>query len=167
MPAIIVLLVILFKLRPNDTISVPTATECSNLTQQQLSSERSLGLIVQNRSLLSVKLAGLGEKNYSPPGGHVETGETPVQALSRELQEEVNLTVGPNNLTLFKVICEPRYESIERTYFYSVANLTGEIAVEGTMDRLKWVNYSYSTNKKADSELKSALQFLKDADLVD
>lgn len=41
---------------------------------------------------------------YSLPGGHLEYLETPLEAIIRELKEELNLIVLPNNLTLFKVI---------------------------------------------------------------
>lgn len=166
-PATLILLGLLVTvLTINRNRSTSTA-DCPSLSKQQLSSERSLGLIIENRQVLAVKLAGLGEKNYSPPGGHLEAGETYQQALIRELQEEVDLVVSQADLSQFKVTCEPRYGSVERTYYYIVDKRDGKIAVEGSLDRLKWVSYGYSTNKKADSELKTALLFLKQADLID
>ena len=166
-PVVAILLISCILILAKDSKRTADTTDCVNLTKQQLSSERALGLIVENRRLLAVKLGGEGEKNYSPPGGHVEMGESYVQALQRELQEEVNLKVAAADISQFKVICEPRYGSIERTIYYLVSKWDGDITVGNSQDRLKWVNYNYSTNKKADSELKTAILALKEADLID
>ena len=143
------------------------SSECKNLTSQQLSSERSLGLVVENRRLFAVKLVGYNEKNYSPPGGHVESGETYQQALVREIKEEVGLTVQPADLQEFKIVCEPRYGSIERTYYYLVNKWSGTVSLSYQGDQIKWVNYKFANNKSADTELKTALLYLKEANLID
>lgn len=36
--------------------------------------------------------------DFIPPGGHLEPGETPLQAAIREMQEELNYTVSPASL---------------------------------------------------------------------
>ena len=42
---------------------------------------------------------------YSLPAGHVDEGETPTQALARESQEEIGVTVAEHDLHLVHVIC--------------------------------------------------------------
>lgn len=50
------------------------------------------------RVLLGRKKLGLGEGKYVGPGGKLEPGETAVQAIAREVLEEVGLTVDPASL---------------------------------------------------------------------
>ena len=166
-PVVAILLILCTLILAKDGKRTTDITDCPNLTKQQLSSERALGLIIENRRLLAVKLGSEDEKNYSPPGGHVEMGESYAQALQRELQEEVNLKVGSADISQFRVVCEPRYGSIERTTYYLVSKWSGDISVDSSQDRLKWVNYNYSTNKRADTELKTAILALKEANLID
>lgn len=46
----------------------------------------------ENRVLLMHKKRGLGQGKVNVPGGHIEPGETPVEAAVRETEEEVHLT---------------------------------------------------------------------------
>ncbi|HUB93581.1 MAG TPA: NUDIX domain-containing protein [Verrucomicrobiae bacterium] len=47
--------------------------------------------VFEGNKLLLAKIAGRG---WDLPGGHIERGETPEQALTRELKEETGATVG-------------------------------------------------------------------------
>ena len=49
------------------------------------------GIILHNGSVLLIKRSRLGLNYYSTPGGGIEPGETPFEAVKRELHEETSL----------------------------------------------------------------------------
>lgn len=53
---------------------------------------RSTALVVRNGKILLVKLRAFGREFYAPPGGGIETGETPHEAALRELKEECGVS---------------------------------------------------------------------------
>lgn len=56
--------------------------------------EATLCYIVDDGEVLLIeKLRGLGSGLYNGPGGKIEPGETPREAIQREVSEEVNITV--------------------------------------------------------------------------
>ena len=56
---------------------------------------RATGVLIENNSLLLVKQKLSNNKEWSLPGGRVESGETLEQALIREMKEETGLDVEP------------------------------------------------------------------------
>ncbi|MDP3794998.1 MAG: NUDIX domain-containing protein [bacterium] len=54
-----------------------------------------IGIIVlrDRRLLLGKRLSSHGSGTYQIPGGHLEFGETPGEAVHRETKEELNLTL--------------------------------------------------------------------------
>lgn len=50
-------------------------------------------ILEEDRILLIEKKRGLGAGKINVPGGHIEDGETPIEAAIRETKEEVNLEV--------------------------------------------------------------------------
>ena len=57
--------------------------------------KRASAVIMKDDKILMVKISDHGRSWWCLPGGTIETGETPEQAVSRELQEELNLTIQP------------------------------------------------------------------------
>lgn len=139
---------------------------CENIPLSEVSSQRALGLLISNRQLLTIKLGD--EKNFSPPGGHISGNESPENALKRELQEEVGLTVSIEDLSKYKVNCVLSEQQSVRTYYYLIDAPEEQTAsIANVDDSLKWVNYTFVDDKKADQELKQALFFLKSDGLID
>lgn len=54
-------------------------------------------IIQDDKILLIEKLTGIGEGKINGPGGKIDAGETPLQAVIRECQEELHIT--PTNPT--------------------------------------------------------------------
>lgn len=57
-----------------------------------------LGLLIQKNSiLLGLKKTGeIGEKTYNGPGGKLEPDETILECLAREIEEEVDVRINPD-----------------------------------------------------------------------
>lgn len=58
-----------------------------------MSRRRASAIIIDGDKILMVRILDKGRPWWCLPGGTVERDETPEQALSRELQEELNLPV--------------------------------------------------------------------------
>lgn len=89
---------------------------------------------ITDGSILMVEVPEKG--GWDIPGGHVEEGETPIDAAKREVSEETNGRV--NNLSLFgylmmkKVIETP--ENKNYPYQSAIAMFTGDISNTATDD---------------------------------
>ena len=53
--------------------------------------DRSVAFVIRDKKILMEKLCYGGRTFYSIPGGGIEDGETPEQAVIRELKEECGL----------------------------------------------------------------------------
>lgn len=85
---------------------------------QSLNGERVL-LIQKNRPVF---LAGL----YNGVGGHIEEGETPLQAVARECEEEADLRISDDSWTQMGVISDG--ESFEVHVFSARFDITKALA---------------------------------------
>lgn len=80
-----------------------------NMTQlSDTTSLATVGLLaIRNRKLL---LAFSNNKQcFYLPGGKIDAGETPVQALCREIAEELNIRLSPDDLTYYTHISAPAF----------------------------------------------------------
>lgn len=55
-------------------------------------------IIIRNNKLLVIHRNKFGKEYYTLPGGGIETGESPAEAVVRELQEETGLVIGEHRL---------------------------------------------------------------------
>lgn len=73
------------------------------------------------------------------PGGKLESGEDPPQALARELFEEVGIHVSPQNLKPFTFTTFPSLNSHVLLLFYLCKQWEGEPYPKENQPRLEWV----------------------------
>ena len=80
---------------------------------------------------------------YTLPGGGVETGETLMQAVTREVREETSLTVEPVALAGHReVIVRDAQERIERHFVimcYAARWRAGEVVLNDELDDARWL----------------------------
>jgi 8-oxo-dGTP diphosphatase len=100
--------------------------------------EVAVGILVRNQTVLA------GQRRRSVryplkwefPGGKLEPGETPEQALIRELREELSIEVRPGYLLLRQ---DWNYGDLSyRVHYFLVSSFNGE-PVNNTFEQLAWV----------------------------
>jgi 8-oxo-dGTP diphosphatase len=84
---------------------------------------------IQERKALLLRRYNTGyeDGNYSVVAGHVEAGETVTQAAIREAQEEVGVTIDPQNVAVVQVM-HRKSEDERLDFFVLIGRWNGEIA---------------------------------------
>ncbi|WP_254864297.1 NUDIX hydrolase [Halovivax gelatinilyticus] len=72
--------------------------------------------VVDDESMLLVKVDAPKLDLWGTPGGLVEVGEDPDVAGARELREEATLVVDPDDLVLFDARTFAKFETMSKTY---------------------------------------------------
>lgn len=102
-----------------------------------------LFFIRENKILLARRLnTGYRDGEYSVPAGHLDGGETVMQAGIREAKEEVGLDLEESGMVISSVM--HRLDGEERVdYFVQVQKWEGEPfnAEPDKCDDLRWVNF--------------------------
>lgn len=81
-------------------------------------------IIRDGAMLLGRRKGGDGEGEWGLPGGHVEYGESLVEAAKRELEEETGLAA--DTLTLVGVVNDPRGDCHYIHFSFAANNTEGE-----------------------------------------
>jgi 8-oxo-dGTP diphosphatase len=103
----------------------------------------SLLLFVNNNRYLLFKR---NDNNlYALPGGHVEEGETPLDAVIREIYEELNITI-PN----VKLVGRYPYKNeVLNVYYYNNTEFdTSSIMLDDEHSDYRWFTYYEVLNSK-------------------
>ena len=95
-----------------------------------------------NGALLTVRKKG--SIYYMMAGGKIEPGETPLEALIRELNEELNLTIDPSIPTYLGIHQTPAVNEantmVHATIFHlSLSELP--LVAQAELEELKWLTY--------------------------
>lgn len=90
-----------------------------------------------NSKILMIKFNNKWEGVYSPPGGHIEFGETPSDCIIREFKEETGLTL--LNLRL-QGISYWKQKDNEGIIFVFIASMFSGEMVESSEGSLHWID---------------------------
>lgn len=114
---------------------------------QTLSNDRAAGVVLHEGNIILIHRIRDGHEYWVIPGGSVEEGETAEEAVDRELNEELGITVlekGP----LFDIECLGR-----REYFFKITKFTGIPTMGGPeLERMTPQNH-YSLDPRNPEEL--------------
>ncbi len=108
---------------------------------------KSAGIIIKDGALLVLR--SKGKDTFYAPGGKLDSGETPKQALCRELQEEVSIAVKEDALTLFDCFEAPAHDKYGITLVmdvFFVNDYSGEVVASNEIEECQWVDSSNVDN---------------------
>lgn len=127
------------------------------------------GIIIVNRKVLVER--SVGKEFFIHPGGKIEAGETPKQALVRELKEEFSIDVTEEDLEPFTQSSASAANSPEvdvHMDVYLVKKWNGEIVPDNEVEEIRWLTSEVPSDIKVGSIMEHVtLPMLKKANLID
>jgi 8-oxo-dGTP diphosphatase len=130
---------------------------------------KAAGVIVKDRKALVEK--SKTKDFFLAPGGKIEKGETPKQALVRELKEEFDIDVIESDLEFLNTFYDKaagQEHLILREDVFVVKKWLGEPRPNSEVEKIAWINSSISNDMKLGSTYANKIiPLLKTLDLVD
>ena len=140
-----------------------------NINMTTTDIHKAAGIIIKDRKILVEK--DYDKEFFISPGGKLEEGETPEQALIRELNEELKITVKETDLEKFGEYSAPASEQEHRTvhmYVYLVKHWQGKISHGHKVEKLLWINSEIPKDIKLGSIFEhNVIPELKKLNLID
>ena len=122
-------------------------------------------VLLQQRSLIKSNNPGMWAKT----GGHVDSGETPIEAVKREVFEEIGLKIDEKCLTEVAIYKSQRPTSAYFTYNYLLVQEKEEVEsvklfeIEELIEDKKNNPQNYTFSKWKDEEFDAQMNLLKTA----
>ncbi len=130
---------------------------------------KAAGLIIQDRKVLAER--SFGKPVFVQPGGRIEPGETPAQALVRELQEEFTIDVDEADLEPFgSFSAEAANHPNQQVHMevFMVKKWRGDITPGSEVEELLWLTSDLPTGVEIGSVfVHDIIPRLKQQDLID
>lgn len=84
-------------------------------------------IFIRNNQVLLLRRANTGyeDGNYGLPAGHLEDNESITDGLRREIKEEIDLDIKPQEVTLAHVM-HRKEKDIRVDFFFTAQNVEGE-----------------------------------------
>lgn len=111
-----------------------------SVTMEQDDIRKASGIIIVDRKVLVER--STGKKYFIHPGGRIEPGETPKQAVVRELKEEFQIEVLEKDLEWFDKNSAPAANSPEvhvHMDVFLVKKWRGQIQPDNEVEEIMWL----------------------------
>ena len=108
-------------------------------------------------------------KGYTLPGGHVEAGESFVDAVKREMKEETGLNIQNPKLVGIKQFPFKNEEGVDCRYIvllFKAEEFKGEV-VSSSEGEMTWVRYDQLSNMDTVDDLEDLLDVFNNPDLTE
>ena len=126
------------------------------------------GVLIKDRRLLVTRAKG--KDIFVAPGGKIEDGETAIQAIAREMMEEVQVEVDVTTLEKlgrFRAQAAGNESKVVEMEVFIIRDSTGEPLPSSEVEEIMWVN-SDTTGIKLGSILEhEVIPLLIQRDLID
>lgn len=99
------------------------------------------GVIIRDRQFLVTR--SFGKDFFIAPGGKLENDETPVEALRREIEEEIQVKINTETLEhigTFQAVAAGKENSIVEMYVYIITEYEGEISSSSEVEEIRWID---------------------------
>ena len=130
---------------------------------------KAAGIIIVGRKLLVER--SKNKKFFIAPGGSIEEGETPEQALVRELKEEFDIEVKEKDLEkfgFFEATAAGQEHNVVHMYTFTVHNFEGDPKPSSEVEEIAWVTSENEQKLPLGSIFEhDVMPRLKENDLID
>ena len=99
------------------------------------------GVLIKDRQLLVTRAKG--KDIFVAPGGKLEPGETAIEAIVREMMEEVQVKVNPDTLTVlgtFQALAAGNESKTVEMEVLMIQDWTGEPTPSSEIEAIMWIN---------------------------
>jgi 8-oxo-dGTP diphosphatase len=121
---------------------------------------------IKDKSILSTR--SYGKDKFYIPGGKREEGETDVQAIIREIKEELNVDLNSDSLKfvgVFEAQAHGHATGIVVKMTCYTANYSGMLQATSEIEEITWLNYA-DQDKISDVD-KIIFDYLREKELLD
>lgn len=137
--------------------------------EKKIDIHKSAGIIIKDRKFLITRTRG--KSFFVSPGGKIEEGETIIEALERELKEELDINIDIESLEDFGIFYALA-QGLENKYLemnvFIVNKYNGEIVPSREIEEVMWIDSKLPPNIELGSIFKhDILPKLKLLNLID